>query len=163
MVWSSDHNWHKRNSWLLSTYKCDSKSLQKAWIRHLGVHAINSIFGFGFFFASTVVTTKKYLLCVMFLTLVTVYLPLCVSSEQPILSLECKGLFLQDHPQLSLLIFIPWKVIGLVARKTFELSDFTHLQFREPTGILDEDLTVSKLNCFFLQITGLQRMGKNYI
>lgn len=55
------------------------------------------------------------------------------------------------------------KIIGLIVRKSFEPSDFTHLQFREPIDILDEGLTLNKLDCFFPQITGLQRRGKIYI
>jgi len=59
------------------------------------------------------------------------------------------------------------KIIGLVAIEAFELSDFTHLQFRQPTGILDEGLTPNKLDnmldYFFLQITDLQRRRKIYM
>lgn len=162
MVWKSSHKWHKRSSWLLSTYKCDSKPLQKPGSGIWGCLQSTSSFDLGFF-ANVVVTTKKYLRCIRFLTSAPAWLPVCLSREQPTLCLQCKGLFLQDHLLFSFLFFIPVKIIGLVAKRAFQLSDFTHLQFREPTGILDEGLTPNKLRCFFPQITGLQRRGKIYI
>lgn len=55
------------------------------------------------------------------------------------------------------------RTIALIARKAFEQSDFTHLQFREPTGILDEGLTPNELDSFFPQIADIRKRGKIYI
>lgn len=53
-----------------------------------------------------------------------VYLSVCLSSQQPTRWLQSKGLFMQDHPLLLFLSFIPVQIIVLIARKAFELSDF---------------------------------------
>lgn len=55
------------------------------------------------------------------------------------------------------------KITELLARKAFELCDFTHLQHREPVGISSEGLTPNKADCFSPQITGLHREREIYM
>lgn len=71
---------------------------------------------------------------------------------------SCKTTLYSNFSSSSLV-----KTIGLIVRKTLEPSDFSHLQFSEPTGILDEGLTPNKKDCFFPQMTGLQRREQIYM
>lgn len=107
-------------------------------------------------FSQTSLSPQRNMFSVKFLTSVPACLPLCLSSKQPPLWLQC---VFWDHPLASFLIFFPVKITKLVARKPFELSGFTYLQFRA-LMFLDEGIASNKLGCFFPQITGLQREGR---